>query len=76
MRSGVELESATFRFSQQGNCVDKAEYETLTVEYKSDLGLDYTNGGFFVIKTEQWSVDSVEELQKLFDRISKAMIKE
>lgn len=73
--SEVKLESATFEFSQEGNCLDKDEYESITIECKSDLGIDNTEGGFFVIRTEQWSIDSIDEFKKLFDRINKSITK-
>ena len=72
---GIKLESASFEFSQEGNCVDKEDYETITIECKSDLGIDNTDGCFYVIRTEQWSLDSIDDLQKLFERISKAINK-
>ncbi len=68
-----KLELASFEFSQDGNCVDKNEYEVINIEFKSDLGLDNTNGGFYVIKTDAWSIDSIEDLQKLIDRINKIL---
>lgn len=75
MSQEVTLESASFEFSQEGNCVDKEDYETITIECKSDLGIDNTEGCFYVIRTEQWSLDSIDDLQKLFERISKAINK-
>ena len=69
------LNSASFKFSQEGNCNGTTdEYEELDISYESDLGLDNTDGGFFVLRTEGWSIDGVEELQKLFDRIEKIML--
>ena len=70
-----KLDSVVFEFSQEGNCVDRAKYETLTIECKSDIGIDNTEGCFFVLRTEQWSIDTVEELQLILDRISKSIKK-
>lgn len=70
-----QLDSASFEFSQEGNCIDKGEYETLTIECKSDLGIDNTDGCFYVIKTEQWSINSPAELEELIERISKVIKK-
>lgn len=70
-----KLDSAIFEFSQEGNCVDRAEYETLTIECKADIGIDNTEGCFFVLKTEQWSIDTVDELQLILDRIAKSINK-
>jgi hypothetical protein len=73
---GILLEESTFRFSQDGNCVsDRDEYEFLEIEAQSSLGIDRDNDCFFVLKTEKWSVDSVEDLENLFNRIRKVILK-
>lgn len=73
---GTLLERATFEFSQDGNCISNSQhYEFLTIECESSLGIDRDNDCFFVLKTEKWSVDSVEDLEKLFDRIRQVVIK-
>jgi hypothetical protein len=74
---GLLLERATFEFSQDANCVSDQEYESLTVEVESSLGIDREEGKnyFYVLKTKQWSIDSEESLKKIFDRISKAIKK-
>jgi hypothetical protein len=74
---GLLLERATFEFSQDSNCVSEKEYEFLTVEVESSLGIDRDEGEqyFYVLKTEGWSIDSEEDLKKIFDRISKAIKK-
>ena len=66
-----KLEKATFEFSQEANCVSKDELETLTIECESSLGIDTDGGCFYILKTESWAIDSAQELQDLFDRISK-----
>ena len=71
-----KLDSASFEFSQEGNCIDKDEYETLTIECKSDIGIDNSDGCFYVLRTEQWSIDSVAELEEIFERINKAIKKQ
>jgi hypothetical protein len=73
---GIILERATFEFSQDGNCIsDSDQCEFLTIECESSLGIDRDNGCFYVLKTEKWSIDGVEDLQKLFDRIQTVIIK-
>jgi len=73
---GILLEEASFKFSQDANCLsDRDEYEFLEIEAVSSLGIDRDNECFFVLKTEKWSVDSAEDLEKLFDRIRKIVIK-
>jgi hypothetical protein len=72
---GTLLEEATFKFSQGANCLtNEDEYESLEIEAQSSLGIDRDNDCFFVLKTEKWSVDSVEDLEKLFNRIRKIVI--
>ena len=73
---GILLEEARFKFSQDPNCIDGGEdYESLEIEAHSSLGIDRDNDCFFVLKTKKWSVDSAEDLEKLFDRIRKVVIK-
>lgn len=69
------LESATFRFSQESNCVDGGEGETIEIRCESDLGIDYNKGCFYIIKTEGWAVSDAKDLQDLFDRINKVIQK-
>ena len=71
---GIILEEALFKFSQDSNCLSD-ENEFLEIEANSSLGIDRDNDCFFVLKTEKWSVDSVEDLEKLFNRIRKIVIK-
>ena len=68
------LEEATFKFSQDGNCVDGGD-EFLEIRCDSSLGIDRDGSCFFILKTEQWAVDSADDLQELFDRIKKVINK-
>lgn len=73
-----KLLAASFEFTQEGNCVDGgtvADIEILNIRCESSLGIDNDEGCFYVLKTEQWSIDSVDDLQKLFDRINKVINK-
>lgn len=73
---GILLESASFKFSQDANCLShQDDYEFLEIEAHSSLGIDRDNDCFFILKTEKWSVDSAEDLEKLFDRIRQVIIK-
>ena len=69
------LEEAKFEFSQEGNCIShKDDAEFIEIKCLSDLGIDRTEGKcFYVLKTEGWSIDGVDELQELFDRIQKSL---
>ena len=70
MEEEVLLERATFEFSQGGNCISHSdEAEFLTIECESDLGIDRSEGCFYVLKTEKWSINDEQDLKKLFDRI-------
>jgi len=73
---GILLEHASFSFSQDSNCIsEQDEYEFLEIKTHSSIGIDRDSDCFFVIKTEKWSVDSAEDLEKLFDRIRQVVIK-
>ena len=65
---------ASFKFSQEANCLSYGD-EFLEIEAHSSLGIDRDNDCFFVLKTEKWSVDGIEDLEKLFERIRKVVIK-
>jgi hypothetical protein len=68
------LEEATFKFSQEGNCVDGGD-EFLEIRCDSSLGIDRDGSCFFILKTQQWAVDSADDLQELFNRIKKVINK-
>jgi hypothetical protein len=71
-----KLLKCSFTFDQEGNSNGTTdEFETLTIECESSLGIDNDEGCFYVLKTEGWSIDSVNELQELFDRINKVINK-
>lgn len=67
------LERASFVFTQEANCTSSADNETLTIEVESSLGIDRDGGGFFVLKTKQWSINDAEELKETINRIEKAI---
>jgi hypothetical protein len=73
---GILLERATFEFSQDGNCISNSDqYEFLTIECESDLGIDRGEGCFYVLKTVKWSINDEKDLKQLFDRIQKTIKK-
>lgn len=74
---GLLLERASFEFSQDANCVSENGYEFLKIDVESSLGIDRDDKGnhFYVLKTEGWSIDGVEDLEKLFNRIKKVIEK-
>ena len=67
---GIILEEASFKFSQDSNCIsDEDDYEFLQIEARSSIGIDRDEDCFFILKTEKWSVDSAKDLENLFNRI-------
>lgn len=71
------LHSCSFNFDQEGNCIsDSDDFESIDIEFVSDLGIDNSNGqAFFIIKTDKWSVNDENDLKVLFDRIKQILIK-
>jgi hypothetical protein len=72
---GIKLDKVTFEFIQEEHCMsnDRDGFETLTIECMSDMGISDTDGAFFVLKTEQWAIDGVDDLKLLFDKIEQAI---
>ena len=73
MEEGVMLESAKFEFTQEGNCVDGG-IESLEIRMESSLGIDRDGGAFYILKKDQWAIEGVEDIKKLFDRINKVLL--
>lgn len=70
-----KLQRMIFEFAQDGNCVIGVP-EILTIECESSLGIDNDGHCFYTLKTETgWTIDSVDELQVLIDRIKKVIEK-
>ena len=69
------LEMMGFRFTQEANCMDGTsdDVEELIVEAKSSLGIDRDGGAFYVLKTEQWAFDDVNELATMLRRVEAAL---
>jgi hypothetical protein len=70
-----ELDTVTFTFTQETNCVDgpSNDIETLTIEAKSSLGIDNDGGAFFVLRTNQWAVDEADEISEIIKRCERAI---
>lgn len=71
----AQLDTITFRFYQDANCVDGAEddSEELIVEAKSSLGIDGDGGAFYVLKTEQWAINGKDEMDEILKRVEAAV---
>ena len=74
MSEKPKLEECSFTFSQEANINGLTdEVEILTIQCESSLGIDNDEGCFYVLKTKGWSIDNVNDLQELFDRIQKVI---
>ena len=73
--SEVKLDKVTFEFTQEEHCCsnEMGGVESLTIECISDLGITQTDGAFYVLKTEQWAINDVNDLKQLFDKIEQAI---
>jgi hypothetical protein len=71
----AELDTVTFTFTQEANCVDGTSHdlEVLTVEAKSSMGIDRDEGAFYVLKTEQWSIDVAGEINDIIKKCERAI---
>ncbi len=63
----MELYGGNMEFTQEGNCVDSGNLESVNICVK-----DGGAGKFFVIKTKKWSVDNPEDFLRLLKRVEKA----
>lgn len=71
------LERIQYTFSQEGNTLGTTnEYEEITITVESTCGSIDKEGGFFVIKTDGWSVNSISDLKDLFNRVKHININE
>jgi hypothetical protein len=72
---GIKLDKVTFEFTQEEHCMsnDMGGVESLTIECMSDLGISDTDGAFFVLKTEQWAIDDINDLKLLLETIEQAI---
>ena len=69
-----QLDTMSFKFYQDENCVDGGEGEELIVEAKSSLGIDGDGGAFYVLKTNQWAISDINELSELMKRVERAVM--
>ena len=67
------LDTMTFKFEQESNCVDGGEGETLIVEAKSSLGIDGDGGAFYVLRTEQWAISDIDDIVRTLERVKAAL---
>ena len=65
-----KLESATFTFVQEADGHSSNQIQNITIECKSDFGIEEDGDCFFVLKTDEWSIDNNEELLELMNRVN------
>lgn len=69
----MNVDKVTFEFSQKAHCMSNDEYEEIQIEIQNDLGRCEDGEFFFVIKTEQFSLNNIDELKDLFHKIELAV---
>lgn len=67
-----KLMEATFVFTQEANCLNDS-IEQIEIRFQSSLGIDNDDSCFYTIKTDEWSIDNVNDLQELIDRAKKSI---
>ena len=72
---GCELAKATFEFVQDGNTDGTTgELETIIVEVEGLVMRESVDDlGYFVLRTEGWSIDEEEELAALVRRVKECV---
>ena len=69
-----KLDECSFTFTQESNCMNAdGMIESIEIKCMADIGIDQSEGCFYEITTEGWSIDNLGELQALFDRINKSV---
>jgi hypothetical protein len=68
------LMSSSFIFCQEGNCVDGG-HEELELRCEASLGIYNDGECFYILKTEQWAIDNIDDLKELLDRVGKVIKK-
>ena len=67
------LHRASFEFSQDGNTDGTTgDCESLTIDVESCWMHD-TEPGYFVLRTEGWSMDSTDELEAITQKVAQAI---
>jgi len=59
-----KIENIRITFSQEPDCCDNGEIQELEI-YTEDGG----GGVYYVIETERWAFDSIEELTALINKV-------
>lgn len=70
-----KIDTATFDFIQEADGHSSNQIQNIKIECKSDFGIEEYGGCFFVIKTEEWSIDNAEEILELINRVTDMLFK-
>jgi len=68
MSKEILLNEVVFKFEQSPDDCGPNEDQYLDVEI-----VDGGAGKYFVLKTERWAIDNIDELKTLFEKISKVI---
>ena len=71
-----KIDTATFEFIQEADGHSSNQIQNIKIECKSDFGIEEDGGCFFVIKTEEWSFDNLEEISDLINRVTDMLFKD
>ena len=71
-----KIDTATFEFIQEADGHSSNQIQNIKIECKSDFGIEEDGGCFFVIKTEEWSFDNLEEISYLINRVTDMLLKD
>lgn len=73
-KNRVQLVSIKAEFVQEPNCLSEQNIdEQIEIELLSDTFIDSKEHCFVTIKTDKWSMDSVQELEELINKLKKAI---
>lgn len=63
----LSTEGTVFKFLQE-DYEEKEDYEELKIKVSNEGG-----GNFYVLETKKWSIDSVDDLKLIIDKINHAI---
>lgn len=70
-----KLDKVVYSFTQEGNCNGTTQdYEELEITNESTVNCLTEDEGFYVIKTNGWSIDNENELVDIFKTIKRGVI--
>ena len=75
--SSLHIDQVDFKLSQEGNTLGTtSEIETMEISFQTQIDSLENEPGFIVLKSETgWSFDSVEEIEKLVEKLANMKLK-